>query len=284
MSLRVATLELDVRTGDVDGNLAAARAGVRRASELGARLVALPEMWPTSFVASAGRAELEASDAAVEALARDAAELDVAVVGSSFGDLGEGALPTNRAHVLDGGRVVGTYDKVHLFSPTAEHLAFTAGDAPPPVVTLGKTDVKVAPVVCYDLRFPAVTRAAFRAGAEVLVAVAQWPDARAPHWRALVRGRAAEAEGFVVACNRVGEDEIGRRRMRLTFSGDAAVVGPSGEDVPRVARETLEAVGRDHSRLSVHEIDVGEARALRRAVPVAKDERLDVVRSWLASD
>lgn len=284
MSLRVATLELDVRTGDVDGNLAAARAGVRRASELGARLVALPEMWPTSFVASAGRAELEASDAAVEALARDAAELDVAVVGSSFGDLGEGALPTNRAHVLDGGRVVGTYDKVHLFSPTAEHLAFTAGDAPPPVVTLGKTDVKVAPVVCYDLRFPAVTRAAFRAGAEVLVAVAQWPDARAPHWRALVRGRAAEAEGFVVACNRVGEDEIGRRRMRLTFSGDAAVVGPSGEDVPRVASETLEAVGRDHSRLSVHEIDVGEARALRRAVPVAKDERLDVVRSWLASD
>lgn len=279
--MRVATLEMDVRSGDVEGNLAAAREGVERAAGLGASLIALPEMWPTSFVASASRADIDASVAAVAELASVAGALGITVIGSAFASVGAEQLPANRAHVLSGGAITACYDKVHLFSPTAEHFAFTAGDAPPPVTTLPGTDIRIAPIICYDLRFPAVARAAFRAGAEVLVVVAQWPDTRTAHWRALVRGRAAEAEAFVVACNRIGTDEIGRRRMKLAFSGDAAVIAPSGEPVPHSARSFLDADGREPSRLTVHEIDVEEVRRLRRAVPVAEDERLDIIRDWL---
>ncbi len=280
--MRVATLEMDLRTGEVDVNLGTALMGVRAAAAAGAELVAIPEMWPTSFVPRATAADFAASDAAVEEMARVTGELGIVVVGSAFGPRGgrEESLPTNRAHVLGDGETLGWYDKVHLFSPTAEHLGFRAGDAPPPVVEL-PNGVRVAPIVCYDLRFPEVARAAFRAGAEVLVAVAQWPQSRAPHWKALLRGRAAEMEGFVVASNRIGVDEIGRRRMRLTFDGHAAVVGPSGEDV-----ESVHAVrvGDSTTRLSVHDIDLGEARELRRAVPVLRDERKDLFGRWLDSD
>lgn len=278
--MRVATLEIDIRTGAVDGNLAAAIEGVRAAAEAGADLVALPEMWPTSFVPQATAADLRASDEAVESMARLSGELGVVVVGSAFAAGSADELPTNRAHVLGRGGVLASYDKVHLFSPTAEQLAFRAGESPPPVVEIPGHDVRVAPIVCYDLRFPEVARSAFRRGAELLVVVAQWPETRAAHWKALVRGRAAELEGFVVATNRIGVDEIGRRKMRLEFGGHAAVIGPSGEDV---APCLAQIVGEGSTRLSVHEIDVEEVRALRRAVPVLRDERAELFAGWLAT-
>ncbi|MEM8709541.1 MAG: nitrilase-related carbon-nitrogen hydrolase [Planctomycetota bacterium] len=292
--MRVATLEVDLRTGAVEANLKAVLAGVRAAAARGSELVALPEMWPTSFVAGATDSDYAASDQAVRRLAEVTEELPITAVGSAFGPRleeapGIASLPTNRAHVLRRGRVEVWYDKVHLFSPTAEHLAFRAGTEPPPVMQLpvrSGEPVKIAPVVCYDLRFPEVARAAFRGGAEVLVVVAQWPDSRAAHWKALLRGRAAELEGFVVASNRIGVDEIGRRRMRLSFGGHAAVVGPSGEDVEVADRATLRRDGDDDgalgeaTKLSVQEIDLEEARALRRAVPVLKDERRELYRGW----
>ena len=68
--------------------------------------------------------------------------------------------------------------------------------------------------------------------------------------------------------------------MQLEFRGDAAVIGPGGEDVPAVL---VESVGDSSTRLSVHDIDVEEARALRRAVPVLRDERAVLFADWLAS-
>ena len=283
--MRVAALEVDLRTGDVAGNLAAVQDGITAAAGLGAVLVAVPEMWPTSFVAGADSGTFASSDAAVAEVARLASELGLTVVGSAFGSPSAGELPTNRAHVLgpdgapDGG--VPYYDKVHLFSPTAEHLAFAAGDEPPPVLQLSGTDVQLAPVICYDLRFPEVARAAFRAGAELLVAVAQWPETRAPHWRAILRGRAAELEGFVLASNRIGVDEIGRRRMRLEFRGHSCCIAPSGQDLP-IADETVLGCGR--GRAIAFDVDIEEARALRRAVPVLRDERRELFSGWMTGE
>lgn len=252
---------------------------MRVAAEAGAQVVLLPEMWPTSFVPDADDACLAASAAAVDALARVADERGVTVVGSAYGP--RAPLPTNRAHVLSGGETLAHYDKVHLFSPTAETVAFSAGAHPPPVVVVSGTDVRLAPIVCYDLRFPEVARAAFRAGAEILAVVAQWPVQRAPHLGALVRGRAAELEGFVVAANRGGADLVGRRRMRLAFDGaGVGAAGPSGAELAPVHEERIEAGDRAPSLVRVFDLDLAEARALRRAVPVARDDRPDVYPRW----
>lgn len=279
--MRAATLEMDVRTGDPEGNLAVVLAGLRAAAAEGAGLVALPEMWATGFSPGIGEAELAAAARALEAAAAASAQLGLAFVGSGPVASEDLPLPLNRAHVVDAGRVVASHDKVHLFSPTAEHLAFSAGQAPPPVVELPAVGARVAPVVCYDLRFPAVARAAFRGGADVLVVVAQWPEARAPHWGALLRGRAVETQAHVIGCNRIGEEEIGRRRMRLRFPGGSDVIGPDGRSVAPVLERSLEASGRPPSRLTVHELDLDRSRKLRREVPVARDERPERYADWL---
>ena len=167
--------------------------------------------------------------------------------------------------MLDAGEDRGGYDKLHLFSPTAEHLHFSAGAGPLPAVP---TSVGViAPVICYDLRFPAPLRAAFHAGADLCVCCAQWPRPREGHLRALAIGRAVEGLWPLVAANRTGRAEVGRRRMTLEFPGNSLVVSPNGEVL---------AEGRGEAGLVLAQVDLEAARELRRRVPVARDERRDL--------
>ena len=45
---------------------------------------------------------------------------------------------------------------------------------------------QVAPLVCYDLRFPEVFRRAAQLGANLMVVIANWPVVRIDHWTALL--------------------------------------------------------------------------------------------------
>lgn len=263
----VAAFQFDVRRGAVEANLAEVESGLREAARAGVRLVCLPEMWPTSFC-DVEPGILAASAAALARVRQLAGELGLLVCGSAFGEAG-GGRPTNRLHVLDGGREILGYDKVHLFSPTAEAESFSAGAEPPATVT---TDLgALSGVVCYDLRFGRLLRVPYLAGAEVLVVPAQWPTPRASHWRALVLGRAVEAQAFVVACNRLGTDLVGRRRLELVFPGNSLIADPHG-------RALAEGDGR--RGLVVARLDLSEARRLRARVPVRRDERPELYAGW----
>ena len=275
--MHLACLQLDVRRGEPELNLAAAGAAVGRAAEAGARLALLPEVWATSFPGEPAGDERLAEGAA-EALARAAvwsAEHGILVAGSylapgpNLGRQGPGRF-FNRLVVHEAGSEVLVYDKVHLFTPTAEHEVFAAGDAPPPVVetSLGL----LSGAVCYDLRFAEVFRAMARGGAELVVVPAQWPARRAGHWRALVTGRAVEGQFTLLASNRTGTEAIGRRADQLVFPGNSLLVDPAGE---------VRAEGRGEE-LVMGEVELERSRRQRVRVPVAKDRRADLYRAWEA--
>jgi len=268
-ALSVAALQIDVRRGDVEANLAAVRAGLVEAQQRGIRLVVLPEMWPTSFVDPLEEDAVPRSAEAVAELGRLSAELDLVVCGSAFAAAADPARPYNRLHVFDRGAELLRYDKVHLFSPTAEHETFSAGASPPPVASssLGR----VAGIVCYDLRFAEVSSVGLAGGAELLLVPAQWPEARASHWRALVLGRAVENQCFVVAANRIGVERVGRRGLELAFPGNSIVVDPHG----RVLAE-----GRGEPGLVAGAVELDAVRRMRVRVPVAKDRREALYERW----
>lgn len=268
--MRVAALQFDIRRDDVAANLAAVEAGLTEAAAAGVELICLPEMWPTSFGAvPADAAAWRATEGALARVAELSEQLDLAVVGSAFGQTEGAELPTNRLHVFDRGELRAAYDKVHLFSPTAERESFSAGSAPPPVIEV--RGAKLTGIVCYDLRFPELLRTAFRSGADLACIPAQWPSPRSTHWRALVVGRAVEFQGFVLAVNRTGRDVVGRRELDLEFPGNSLCCDPHGVVV---------AEGRGTSGLVVADIELDRARRLRTRVPVAKDERRELYRRW----
>jgi len=90
------------------------------------------------------------------------------------------------------------------------------------VATFDWAGLRVAPLICYDLRFPEPFRAATRAGAEVFIVLAAWPDARIEHWLTLLRARAIENQAYVIGVNRTGHEP------HYQYSGRSLVADPYG--------------------------------------------------------
>ncbi|HLU40103.1 MAG TPA: nitrilase-related carbon-nitrogen hydrolase [Planctomycetota bacterium] len=260
-----ACVQCDIRRGDVAGNLRSVEAHLRTAHAAGALLAVLPEMWTTSFAPAYPPELLEQARAAADRVLRLSGEFGMVIVGSTVAEH-DGRL-FNVAHVCDRGRLAAEYRKIHLFSPNAEHKTLTAGSEP---VVVDTSAGRLAVAICYDLRFPELVRWFFHERAEVLVVPAQWPEARATHWRALVDARAVENQLFVIGCNRTGSEPSLRGTDQLVFPGNSRVVDPMGD---------LLATGAGEDGVVLAEIELRKATAMRRTMPIAKDRRPEIYRS-----
>jgi predicted amidohydrolase len=262
-----ACVQFDVVRGDVAANLAAAEQHLRAAAEAGARLAVLPEMWTTSFLPEPTEALARAGADAEARIAELSAELGIVVVGGGL-EAADGRF-YNHAPVWDRGRRLANYRKIHLFTVNAEPKRLSPG-AEPCVVDTSVGRLGVA--ICYDIRFPELMRWHFHSGAELLVIPAQWPEARAGHWRALLVARAIENQAFVLGCNRIGSEPSMRTDDTLQFPGDSRILDPMGEQL---------AAGTGAEGPVLATIELRKVRTMQRIMPVRKDRRPDVYeRLW----
>lgn len=166
----------------------------------------------------------------------------------------------NVALVFDpSGAEVARYVKIHPFTFSGEAEYIQPGEN---VVDFDWSGVRVAPLICYDLRFPEVFRHAVLGGAEVLPVIANWPSARAHHWTMLLQARAIENQAYVVGVNRCGSDP------NLAYPGLSMVVDPRGE--------VLAQAGDDEAVLNV-EVDVAALRDYRATHPFLADIRSNLL-------
>ncbi|MBY6089792.1 carbon-nitrogen hydrolase family protein [Maritimibacter alkaliphilus] len=185
-------------------------------------------------------------------LARLAAELRVTVVaGLGLREARRAGVIHNASVLITPEGIAGTYVKTHQWQN--EKLYFTPGDALPVFPALGTT---LGMQICYDIRFPEVTRALAVQGAEIVTSV--WASFGADGAPVADEGlflhraytRAVENGVFFLSCNRAGLH--GDQR----FFGRSCAIAPDGtvlgaldhdrEDVLRVALD-LGAVARYRS-------------------------------------
>lgn len=186
-------------------------------------LVILPEMFTTGFsMAAEGLAEAAAECDTEAWMQFQAARLGTILMGSLI--IEEDGKFYNRLIVVGQEGLVLKYDKRHLFRMSGEHEVYTAGTE---LQILSLNGWRICPMVCYDLRFPVWSRnGANPDGAmwyDVLVYVANWPERRAAHWKALLQARAIENQAWVLGVNRVGTDGNG-----IEYSGDSMVIDALG--------------------------------------------------------
>lgn len=250
--MRVALLQLDLVWRDVRANRAAIE------QELGSRppepgtVVVAPEMADTGFVESVVHDAADDGRTFASAVARTHRCWYVHGATERASD----GLGRNIAVIADPGGVIrGTYRKLHPFGYGNETRGFRGGEE---IVVVRTEAAAIAPFVCYDLRFPEVWRLSALAGAEVFLLIANWPAARAHHWRSLCIARAIENQAFVVACNRVGRDP------NAEYAGGSLVVSPSGE--------VLAEAGSEPTRLEAT-LDLQALRAWRERFPALRDLR-----------
>lgn len=238
------------------------RAGIDEAIAAGARLCVLPELWSTSFLAQFDDEIVADAEDAEQELAELSRTHGLVVIGSTIERTDAGVF--NTAHVYQRGERLGSYRKIHLFSPNLEHRRHLAGDSPCIVDTeLGRIGV----LICYDLRFPELARYYFHGGVELLAVPGQWPEARAQHWRTLLRARAIENEMFVIGCNRTGQEPSQRNGEPMAFPGDGRIIDPTGEVL---------AAGAGEAGAIVAQIELRKVRTMRRILPIDRDQRPSV--------
>lgn len=126
------------------------------------------------------------------------------------------------------GSEVARYRKRNPFPLANEADHYPAGNK---AVVFEMNGWKVAPLICYDLRFPEPFREATSLGAELFVVIANWPVARVDHWITLLRARAIENLAYVVGVNRAGSDP------HLSYPGSSLIVGPKGEVLAQAGAE-----------------------------------------------
>ncbi len=256
-AMRIAALQFDIAWMDPARNWATIARLAASVNLAPGDFVLLPELADTGFAMDP---RPEGSPDPVTATAEIARRHGVWIQsGHAERDAIDRRLRNAASIIRPDGSVAGTYRKMHLFSPAHEDRHYAPGDSISVIdVPLADGTWRVAPFICYDLRFPELFRLAALAGAEVFTIGANWPGSRAVHRRALAVARAIENQAFVIASNRIGHDP------NAAYHGDSFVVSPSGEIIAEA--------GDGELALSA-ELDRNELLRWRDKFPALRDLR-----------
>jgi omega-amidase len=256
--VKVALVQMDIALGRPAENRLRAEALVREAA-VGADLVMLPEMWNTGYCLPDLAGNLAERDGTPTGglLSRLASECGIYLAGSIAVE-SEGRIYNEAQVYAPDGSMAGRYAKVHLVPMMDEPRYLTAGDT----LTLADVDgARAGLAICYDLRFPELSRTLALRGAELLLFVAEWPSVRLHHWRTLLMARAIENQCFVLGCNRVGRDNAN------DFPGHSMVIDPWGNVL---------AEGDEEEGIIRATIDLAQVTEVRTRVPALRDRRPEV--------
>ena len=255
-------------SGDKADNLERITSLVSEAASNGAVLCAFPEfmMFYTDSSQTPGQlaAMAEAIDGEfVTALSKAARDNHIDVVGSFY----EKSAKKNKVHdtsviINRTGRIVSAYRKIHLYDALGfkESKKMEPGSsiATPVRTSVGKTGM----MICYDLRFPEMSRWLAASGSEILVAPSAWVqgDMKEEHWITITRTRAIENGCYVIAPDHVGN----------IYCGRSLVVDPFG----RILLDMGQRQGIGYA-----DIDTRNVQKTRRVLPLLKNRRTDVYHS-----
>jgi predicted amidohydrolase len=242
--MRVAVAQIEPKLAEKERNLDLCLARLEEAAAQGAELLVLPECAIPGYV-------YESADEAVPyaeeipgpstiALEDACRRVDAYVVCGLLER--EGDTLHNAAVLVGPDGLVGSYRKSHLPFLGVDRYVRAGGELPVFDTPIGRIGLEI----CYDLRFPEVTRSLALAGAEIVCLPTNWPLAAAQNAELLAPARAFENRIFLLVANRVG------RERTAEFCGRSQIVAPDGTRLAETDA-TSEA-------LLVAEIDVARAR------------------------
>lgn len=241
-SLHVAAVQMN-SGADKQENIDTALELIARAAGLGARLVALPEVW-TYLGPTEGAWEIaEPIPGPTIAQLADAARQHGIYLhcGSVYERVeGEPRLYNTSVVLNPHGELIAKYRKIHLFDvDITGQLAFQESAMMAAGCELALVDidgVKVGLSICYDLRFPELFRLLALRGAELIVLPAAFTQFTGKdHWELLLRARAVENQLFMLAPNEWGSHPGGSvtygRSMIVDPWGNVLATAPDGAGV-----------------------------------------------------
>lgn len=243
--MKIAGVQMDIKIGDIAGNLARMEDRLRETSRQGASLTVFPECAVSGYCFGS----LDEARPFSQPVDGKASEHMVGVCRQTgtyavFGMLElDGTRLFNAAVLVGPTGVLGSYRKVHL--PYLGIDMFTSyGDRPFAVHRAG--EVNVGMTICYDAAFPEAARSLGILGADLIALPTNWPPGSECTADCIINARALENAVYFIAVNRVGEE----RGFR--FIGHSKIADPSGR--------TLAVSNCDQEEILYADIDLEKAR------------------------
>ena len=264
--LRVAAIQMN-SGDDKAANVETALSLIDRAAASGARLIALPEVWPYLGPDAGNRPNAEPIPGpTIDRLADRARRHGVFLhAGSVHETSPDDPRLYNTSVVIDpDGDIAARYRKIHMYDVVLDGGAsYQESETVSPGDELVVLDVDGTPVglsICYDLRFPELFRILALRGAEVILLPAAFTMTTGKdHWETLIRARAIENAVFMVAPAQVGVHPPGN-----WCYGRSMIVDPWG---------TVLATAPDAETVVTADLDRALLRQVRRQIPSLANRR-----------
>jgi N-carbamoylputrescine amidase len=267
---------------DPEKNLRKAVSRIKDASEAGAHVVCLPELFLSRYFCQTENAAFfdlaePIPGPATRTLGRLARKLKAVIIAPIFERRAPGLYHNSAAIIDTNGEIAGVYRKMHIPDDPAyyEKFYFTPGD-----LGFRAFDTRVGRIstlICWDQWYPESARLSSLQGASILfypTAIGWHPRERKrvgteqrDAWQTVQRGHAIANGVYVAAVNRVGLERPDRTSPGINFWGSSFVADPQG---------VLIAEGStDKEDLLLSEIDLEHLEDVRRNWPFLRDRRID---------
>ena len=258
--MKVSCLQMNMKLGCPKENFPLAEKLIVESVKAQPDVIVLPEAWNTGFFPKENLAELSCKDGdeVKSHIGTLAKQYGVNIVAGSVSNVRDGKV-FNTAMVFDrDGECIAEYDKTHLFTPMGEDDYYTCGDH---LCRFTLDGVKCGIIICYDVRFPELTRSLALQGLDMLFVVSQWPKERIFHLQTLTVARAIENQIFVVCCNSCGT------AGKTVYGGNSSVIEPFGKTL---------ALAGENEEIITAACDMQILSDIRGSIPVFRDRRTEL--------
>jgi predicted amidohydrolase len=240
----VGVAQIEPRLGELDRNRELCVARLEEAAAAGCSLLVLPECASSGYVFDSPEEAFQYAEEIpgpfTAALEEACARLGIHCVSGMLERDGDAL--RNAAVLVAPDGLVGRYRKTHLPFLGVDRFVRAGDELPVFETSIGRIAIEI----CYDLRFPELTRALALQGAEIVAQPTNWPMEARSNADVLTRARAHENRIFLLTSNRVG------RERDAEFCGWSQICDLWGN--------RLVEAGKTEEGVLVAEIDPAEAR------------------------
>lgn len=267
-NIKIALCQMNV-VDNKEENLNKAISLIKKASDNGADLIVLPEMFncPYENEKFVEYSEEVKDSYTLNLISKIASEEKKYIIAGSIPEENENNIYNTSFFFDRKGEIIAKHRKMHLFDIDVkgkiyfkESDTLTAGDE----ITVAETEFgKIGIGICYDIRFPELARLMAVKGAEILVYPGAFNLTTGPaHWEMLFKTRACDNQVFTI-----GVAPALDKNASYNSYGHSLIVNPWGEVVKSAS------YGEE---LIIAEIDLDEVKKVREELPLLKNRRLDL--------
>lgn len=265
--MKIGIVQMPV-TDDKDENLSYAARCINECAKKGAEMVILPEMFvcPYTNTHFPVYAE-EKGDKTWRALSEAAHNNSVLLVGGSVPEKDNGRIYNTSFIFSSSGGQIARHRKIHLFDIDIrggqcfrESDVFSAGDS---ITVFEMNGIKIGVCICFDMRFPELSRIMTLKGAQLIIAPAAFNMTTGPaHWELLFRQRAVDNQLYTI-----GAAPARNENGPYVSYGNSIVVSPWGDVVCRASEKPVNIV---------IDIDLESINDIRSQLPLLSARRTDL--------